>query len=508
MKDSFVEEGFMTQKSREQRVRYKLDESMTLNQEEIKIYNVPFAGNTNTCKETFVKGERILEYCIEGDLTMEQLIGKPIFRDELVEYLYSISRQMVSMVHNGLKLGKIVFDLKYMYVRLNDFSVQLIFLPFDNQSDMTGVEEFIRSFLSVLVYAHTPAIECANQIIEYLNGHKEFNAIQFNLFIRELRAQSQLLVNTEKTSSKTKEIAANHAKTETDILRAEEAARNAEIARLHAESEAKRLAEYAKQQANVARSAEEMRMLAEAARIQAEIDKQAAEKEYNNKSQTAVLYACKMREAEDENSKKEINTARLLAEEQASQAEEEFRRASAEAERLAEEVRLAREEEMRAEEARMRAEYEARKNNEEARKLAMEVRRRNEEIGRLSEDRQTRKPDDSEDETTVLSKSLSDGLKRPILVRKRTGEKIYINKQVFCMGKADQGVDFKITDNKSVSRRHAYITNINGVYYLRDNNSTNHTYLNGEMLYSNIEVVIPDNSTIQLSNEEFFFKIK
>lgn len=65
MKDSFVEEGFMTQKSREQRVRYKLDESMTLNQEEIKIYNVPFAGNTNTCKETFVKGERILEYCIE-----------------------------------------------------------------------------------------------------------------------------------------------------------------------------------------------------------------------------------------------------------------------------------------------------------------------------------------------------------------------------------------------------------------------------------------------------------
>lgn len=322
MKDSFVEEGFMTQKSREQRVRYKLDESMTLNQEEIKIYNVPFAGNTNTCKETFVKGERILEYCIEGDLTMEQLIGKPIFRDELVEYLYSISRQMVSMVHNGLKLGKIVFDLKYMYVRLNDFSVQLIFLPFDNPSDMTGVEEFIRSFLSVLVYAHTPAIECANQIIEYLNGHKEFNAIQFNLFIRELRAQSQLLVNTEKTSSKTKEIAANHAKMEINILRAEEAARNAEIARLHAESEAKRLAEYAKQQANVARSAEEMRMLAEAARIQAEIDKQAAEKEYNNKSQTAVLYACKMREAEDENSKKEINTARLLAEEQASQAEE------------------------------------------------------------------------------------------------------------------------------------------------------------------------------------------
>ena len=51
----------------------------------------------------------------------------------------------------------------------------------------------------------------------------------------------------------------------------------------------KRLTEYAKQQAEVAQSAEEMRMLAEAARIQAEINKQSAEREYKNHTQTAVL---------------------------------------------------------------------------------------------------------------------------------------------------------------------------------------------------------------------------
>ena len=113
----------------------------------------PFAGNRIPVRKTFVKGERILEYCIEGDLMHGNIYRKPIFRDELE----SICRYQhnILMVHNGLKLGKIVFDLKYMYVRLNDFSVQLIFLPFDNPSDMTGVEEFIRSFLSVLVYAHT-----------------------------------------------------------------------------------------------------------------------------------------------------------------------------------------------------------------------------------------------------------------------------------------------------------------------------------------------------------------
>ena len=102
----------------------------------------------------------------------------------------------------------------------------------------------------------------------------------------------------------------------------------------------------------------------------------------------------------------------------------------------------------------------------------------------------------------IYEKNLKEALKSYI-----DSEQIYINKQAFCIGKADQGVDFKIMDNKSVSRRHAYITNINGIYYLRDNNSTNHTYLNGDMVYSNVEIVIPDNSSIRLSNEEFLFKM-
>ena len=96
----------------------------------------------------------------------------------------------------------------------------------------------------------------------------------------------------------------------------------------------------------------------------------------------------------------------------------------------------------------------------------------------------------------------------PKLIRKVTGEEIPITKQVFCIGKADQGVDYKILGNKSVSRRHAYITSINGVNYLRDNNSTNHTYLNGKQVYSSMDVPIPDNSIIKISNEEFLFKSK
>ena len=196
----------MTQKkSREQRIHYKMDADTPVNQNEIKIYNVPFAGNYNTCRETFIKGERVLEYSVKGDLTLEQLIEKPVFRDELVEYLYSISRQMVSMVHNGLKLERIVFELKYMYVKLSDFSIQLIYLPFDNPLPMVQAEAFIRDLLSRLSYAHTSALECSNQILDYLDSQKEFNAIQFNLFVKELRLKSQLLMMEDGTSSDNKE---------------------------------------------------------------------------------------------------------------------------------------------------------------------------------------------------------------------------------------------------------------------------------------------------------------
>ena len=177
----------MTQRNKEQRINYKLDETIQVDQNEIKIYNVPFAGNSNTCREVFVKGDRVLEFNISGDLTLDQLAQKPVFRDELVEYLYSISRQLVSMVHNGLKLEKVVFDLKYMYVRLSDFSIQLIYLPFEKVEPMEGPDAFIRCLLNKMTYAHTSALECANQIIDYLNSQKEFNVIQFNLFVKELR---------------------------------------------------------------------------------------------------------------------------------------------------------------------------------------------------------------------------------------------------------------------------------------------------------------------------------
>lgn len=491
----------MTQTLRDyKKIEYALDQDTPINAYEMNAYNVPFAGNTSTCKEVFVKGQRILEFSIDGDMSFQQVMQKPVFRDELVEYIFSISRQIVSIIQNGLATDKIVWDNNYMYVRLVDFSIQLLYLPLDTTFERKNIGDIIRAILSGFIYAHTPAIECANQIVDYFNDHAEFDAFHFNEFVSELRATSQLLIiQGEKGRSEVLSSPGSSNNKEMAILKAEEAAKKAEAARVKAENEAKRQTQEARYQAEIARQAEEARMKAEAARVEAEIWRQRATAEARDFEATAVLTAQSEYEYTDGSQQYDEN-AHMRAEEMFRNAEIEREKAEKTSSRYADEIRRAREQEMRAEEARMQAEFAARKNTEEAKRQAEFARMQAEEAKRLSESVEDEPP------TTLFSNRTLVSGNKPTLTRKSTGESVQINKQVFCIGKADQGVDFKISGNKSISRRHAYITSINGINYLRDNNSTNHTFLNGTQVYSNLDVVIPNNSVIKLSNEEFIFK--
>lgn len=489
----------MTQALREyKKIEYKLDQVTPINKYELNAYNVPFAGNTSMCREIFVKGERKLEFSIDGDMSFQQIMQKPVFRDELVEYIFSISKQLVSIIQNGLAFDKIVWDSNYMFVRLSDFSIQLLYLPLDSRFESRNIGEFIKGLLSGFVFAHTPAIECANQIVDYFNDHREFDAFHFNEFVSELRKSSQLLIIQGKNgrSEILPEVNDSNSK-EMAIQKAEEAAKRAETARINAENEAKRQIQEAKYQAELARQAEENRMKAEAARVEAEIWRQKIAAEARDFERTAILVT---QENPDDSDLSYDDAERMRVEEMLKNAMEERERAEKASSQYADEIRRAREQEMHAEEARMRAEFAAKKNEEEARRQADLARRQAEEIKRLSEQEGEEPPTTLFSNRTIISGNI------PTLMRKNTGETVQITKQVFCIGKADQGVDYKVSGNKSISRRHAYITSINGINYLRDNNSTNHTFLNGTQVYSNVDVPIPDNSVIRLSNEEFIFR--
>ena len=111
-------------------------------------------------------------------------------------------------------------------------------------------------------------------------------------------------------------------------------------------------------------------------------------------------------------------------------------------------------------------------------------------------------------ETTVLNAAAQQQKQiAPHLIRAKNNEKISVNKPVFRIGKERSYVDYFIGDNTAISRSHANIVTREGAYYLVDTNSTNHSFVNGEMIPSNVEVQIEHGTKIMLANEDFEFRL-
>ena len=96
----------------------------------------------------------------------------------------------------------------------------------------------------------------------------------------------------------------------------------------------------------------------------------------------------------------------------------------------------------------------------------------------------------------------------PYLIRTNTKERIMITKQNFKIGKASMGVDYSVKGNGAVSRSHATITNKDGNYYIKDNKSTNHTYVNDKMVADGESELLTHDCKIVLGDEEFTFKLR
>ncbi|NLI63650.1 MAG: FHA domain-containing protein [Bacteroidales bacterium] len=110
-------------------------------------------------------------------------------------------------------------------------------------------------------------------------------------------------------------------------------------------------------------------------------------------------------------------------------------------------------------------------------------------------------------ETTVLSANNVNMKVEPYLIRIKTGERININKALFRLGKERTYVDYFVSNNTAISRTHADIITRDGEYFIRDNNSTNGTFLNGNRITSNQDEKIKHDDKIMLANEVFQFKL-
>ena len=93
------------------------------------------------------------------------------------------------------------------------------------------------------------------------------------------------------------------------------------------------------------------------------------------------------------------------------------------------------------------------------------------------------------------------------LVHIRSGEEIKIEKEIFVIGK-DKSIADLVLSNKTISRKHAEIITRGTHYFLRDNHSTNQTFVGGKPIKPDTNMEIFSGSIIKFSNEEYRFVVK
>lgn len=106
------------------------------------------------------------------------------------------------------------------------------------------------------------------------------------------------------------------------------------------------------------------------------------------------------------------------------------------------------------------------------------------------------------------TKVLEEEKRMPYIIRKRTGEKILINRNIFKLGKDASYVDYCIQNNPTVSRNHADIIRKSDGFYLVDKGSLNHTFVNGKKLETNECRKLVSGCLMQLADEVFEFYLK
>ena len=83
-----------------------------------------------------------------------------------------------------------------------------------------------------------------------------------------------------------------------------------------------------------------------------------------------------------------------------------------------------------------------------------------------------------------------------------------ITKPEFIIGKSKTKADYAIENNSAISREHCIVIQRDGVNYIKDNNSTNHTYVNGVELQPGKEVLLKHKTEVRLGDEEFTFLLR
>lgn len=111
-------------------------------------------------------------------------------------------------------------------------------------------------------------------------------------------------------------------------------------------------------------------------------------------------------------------------------------------------------------------------------------------------------------ETTMLEQSVSPEQKiRPFLIRKKNNERIPVYPPLFRLGRNREYNDYVVDGNGHIGNSHCHIVTKDGEYFIVDDNSMNHTYVDGAMIPSGSEVKLAHGQSLALADEEFEFRL-
>ena len=482
-----------------------------------------------------------LTYDVTGRTTLEKFTEETVNREKVFTLLRNISLAMISVKEHAIPLSYILLNKGFMYVDPDTLSVKFLYLPVESEASVSAeFKSFVRQLMAGMKYDVEEDVSYVGQLLTYINGDS-FN-LRGLIGLTEAMMQDAGMTYSEESGIETEDGAevVDTATTEADAEQEKGAMdfmsdlgnaddklpeigdddeedielANADTTVLTSEDEAAPEEAVAEPEAEEEIAAEEE---------EAEEESASEEEEEEHKVDEEVEEVPVKKTATPKNIERETEHTETLEDIKAKLQElagavdgKNPPPMPPKKEPGAKPVRVSRAAMLKAAEEAIEEEEAAAENvAEEETEADTKKKSSKKDAKKEAEKKEAEKkePEKKEPEkkaevidNTILGATGAIKI-NPYLIRVNTKERIMINKPVFKIGKATRGVDYRVSGNGAISRQHAVIVHKGDSYYIKDNKSTNHTYVNDVEIADDEEVLLKDNASIRLGDEDFTFRL-
>ena len=483
-----------------------------------------------------------LTYDITGRTTLEKFTEETVNREKVFKLLRNISLAMISVKEHAIPLSYILLNKGFMYVDPDTLNVKFLYLPVESEASVSAeFKSFVRQLMAGMKYDVEEDVSYVGQLLTYINGDS-FN-LRGLIGLTEAMMQDAGMAYSEESGIETEDGAevVDTATTEADAEQGKGAMdfmsdlgnaddklpeigdddeedielANADTTVLTSEDEA------APEEAVAEPEAEEEIAAEEEEAEEEEVEEESApeEEEEEHKVDDEVEEVPVKKTATPKNVERETEHTETLEDIKAKLQElagavdgKNPPPKPPKKEPGAKPVRVSRAAMLKAAEEAIEEE-EAAAESATGEETEADTKKKSSKKEAEKKEAEKKEPEKKEAEkkaevidNTILGATGAIKI-NPYLIRVNTKERIMINKPVFKIGKATRGVDYRVSGNGAISRQHAVIVHKGDSYYIKDNKSTNHTYVNDVEIADDEEVLLKDNATIRLGDEDFTFRL-